>query len=221
MNADINRRLENLIRIGRIKTITPAKPFTTVTVNLGEIMTAELRYLNLRAGTDQTWDPPSIGEEVLVLSPSGELALGVAIAGLNNEFFPTPSDELNKKLRLYEDGCFICYDVKTHVLEALLPEGGKAVLTASGGITLNGDTTINGNVNILGTTHASKKISTDDNIDAAKNISATGGMTAKGNIQSQGDISATGDIKAGDISLITHKTSGVQPGDGNSGVPIP
>lgn len=152
MNADILRRLENLIRIGRIKTITPAKPFSTVTVSFGEITTAEIRYLNLRAGTDQTWDPPSIDEEVIVFSPSGNLALGIAIAGLNNDSFPALSDDLNKKLRVYEDGCLICYDIKTHQLDAILPAGGKANITA--------------NVVVHGSLHVTEMITTDADVKA-------------------------------------------------------
>ena len=191
MNADLARRLENLIRFGRIKTITPSQPFTTVTVDLGEITTAEIRYLNLRAGDDKTWDPPSEGEEVLVLSPCGVLEMGVAIAGLNNESNPAPSSDLNKNIRIYSDGCFISYDVSTHALEVILPADGTAVVTASGGITINGDTTINGNVLVNGSTHSTENITTD------------------------------ADVKAGNISLKSHRTSGVQTGGGTSGGPVP
>jgi phage gp45-like len=40
-------------------------------------------------------------------------------------------------------------------------------------------------------------------------------------IHSTGDITSDGDIKAGGISLKLHKTSGVVPGSGQSGVPVP
>lgn len=243
MNADIIRRLENLIRIGRIKTITPAKPFSTVTVSFGEITTAEIRYLNLRAGTDQTWDPPSIDEEVVVFSPSGNLSLGIAIAGLNNESFPAPSDELNKKLRLYEDGCLICYDVKTHALEAILPEGGTAVITAnagvivnasdgmtinanSGGITLNvedggldinGDVRIKGNTDISETLHVTGKTIIDSTL-RSEGEASLGATTIRGEITVATNIrSVSGDVNASGISLKNHK----HPGDsgGITGVP--
>ena len=71
MSADLFRRFENLIRLGKIKTVKPTKNYLTVTVDCGEITTAPIRYLNLRAGNDKTFDPPSIGEEVVVLSPCG------------------------------------------------------------------------------------------------------------------------------------------------------
>lgn len=183
MSAELHRRLENLIRFGTIKAIYPAKPFTTVTVTIGEITTAKLRFLSLRAGKTKTWDPPSIDEEVMVLSPSGVLEMGVAIAGFNNADNPSPSDDLNQTIRIFEDGCLLSYDIQTHHLEAVLPSGGTARIVA--------DTEIVGNLHV------------------------TKGITAGE------DISTLADVKAGDISLTKHKTSGVEPGSGNSGGPIP
>ncbi|PWB14232.1 phage baseplate assembly protein V [Acinetobacter sp. AM] len=209
MNAELARRLENLIRLGRIKTITPSQPFTTVTVDLGEITTANIRFLNLRAGDDKTWDPPSIGEEVVVLSPCGVLEMGIAIAGLNNESNPAPSNDLNKNIRIYSDGCFISYDVSTHALEVILPAGGTAELTALGGITINGDTTINGNVQVNGS-----QAMTGNN-------TVGGSQLVQGSSHSIGNFSTDADVKAGNISLKSHKTSGIQTGGGTSGVPVP
>lgn len=209
MNVELARRLENLIRLGRIKTITQSQPFTTVTVDLGEITTANIRFLNLRAGDDKTWDPPSIGEEVVVLSPCGVLEMGIAIAGLNNESNPAPSNDLNKNIRIYSDGCFISYDVSTHALEVILPAGGTAELTALGGITINGDTTINGNVQVNGS-----QAMTGNN-------TVGGSQLVQGSSHSIGNFSTDADVKAGNISLKSHKTSGVQTGGGTSGVPVP
>jgi len=183
MSIELHRRLENLIRLGKIKTIHPSKPFSTVTVNLGAITTGKLRFISLRTGADQTWDPPSIGEEVIVFSPSGVLEMGVVIYGLNNKDNPAISDDLNKKIRLFEDGCILSYDVKTHHLEAVLPEGGT--------------------VDIVADVHITGKLSVSETITAEK------------------DISTSADVKAGNISLKSHKTSGVRGGSENSGVPIP
>lgn len=209
MNADLARRLENIVRVGRIKTITPSQPFSTVTVDFGEITTANIRFLNLRAGDDKTWDPPSIGEEVLVFSQCGVLETGIALGGLNNESNPAPSNDLNKNIRIYSDGCFISYDVSTHALEVILPAGGTAELTALGGITINGDTTINGNVQVNGSTAMTG------------NNTVGGSQLVQGSSHSTGAFSTEDDVKAGNISLKSHKTSGVQTGGGTSGVPVP
>ena len=178
MSADLNRRLENLIRFGTIKTINPSKPIPRVIVNLGDIDTPEIRCLNVRSGADTTWDMPSVGEECMVISPCGDIGpTSFVLYGFYNDDHPAPSDDLNKKIRMFADGCVIAYDIKSHELSAVLPTGGKANIVAD--------------VTVTGTLHVTKDITTD------------------------------ADVTAGNISLKKHKTSGVQGGSANSGVPVP
>ncbi|KRJ22675.1 baseplate assembly protein [Acinetobacter baumannii] len=210
MNADINRRLENLIRFGTIKTVNPSKPIPLVTVDLDDIVTPEIRFFNARSGKDSTWDPPSEGEEVIVVSPCGDIGpTSVVFYGLYNNEHPAPSDDLNKKIRVFADGCVIAYDVAAHQLSAILPSGGKAIVTADGGVTVNGNTTINGNLQVNGSTAMTG------------NNTVMGSQLVQGSSHSTGAFSTEADVKAGDISLKNHKTSGVQPGSGESGGPIP
>lgn len=208
MNADINRRLENLIRFGTIKTVNPSKPIPLVTVDLDDIVTPEIRFFNARSGDDSTWDPPSLDEEVMVISPCGEIGpTSVVFYGLYNNDHPAPSDDLNKKIRVFADGCVIAYDISAHQLSAILPSGGKAIVTANGGITVNGDTTINGNLQINGSTAMTG------------NNTVGGSQLVQGSSHSTGAFSTEADVKAGSISLKEHK----HPGDsgGTTGGPIP
>ncbi|MCT9416978.1 phage baseplate assembly protein V [Acinetobacter baumannii] len=208
MNADINRRLENLIRFGKIKTVNPSNPIPLVTVDLDDIVTPEIRFFNARSGNDSTWDPPSLDEEVMVISPCGEIGpTSVVFYGLYNNDHPAPSDELSKKIRVFSDGCIIAYDVAAHHLSAILPSGGKAIVTADGGITVNGDTTINGNLQVNGSTAMTG------------NNTVGGSQLVQGSSHSTGAFSTEADVKAGSISLKEHK----HPGDsgGTTGGPIP
>lgn len=208
MNADINRRLENLIRFGKIKTVNPSKPIPLVTVDLDDIVTPEIRFFNARSGDDSNWDPPSLDEEVMVISPCGEIGpTSVVFYGLYNNEHPAPSDDLNKKIRVFADGCVIAYDVSAHQLSAILPSGGKAVVTADGGITVNGNTTINGNLQVNGSTAMTG------------NNTVGGSQLVQGSSHSTGTFSTEADVKAGSISLKEHK----HPGDsgGTTGGPIP
>jgi phage baseplate assembly protein V len=210
MNADANRRLENIVRFGTIKTINPSKPIPRVIVNLGDIETPEIRCLNIRSGDDATWDMPSINEECVVISPCGDIGpTSFVLYGFYNDDHPAPSDDLNKKIRMFADGCVIAYDVSAHHLSAVLPSGGTAVLTADGGVTVNGDTTINGNLQVNGSTAMTG------------NNTVGGSQLVQGSSHSSGQFSTEADVTAGNISLKNHKTSGVQPGSGTSGGPIP
>lgn len=206
MNADANRRLENIVRFGTIKTINPSKPIPRVIVNLGDIETPEIRCLNIRSGDDSTWDMPSINEECVVISPCGDIGpTSFVLYGFYNDDHPAPSDDLNKKIRMFADGCVIAYDVAAHHLSAVLPSGGTAVLTADGGVTVNGDTTINGNLQVNGSTAMTG------------NNTVGGSQLVQGSSHSSGTFSSGGDVTASGISLTGH----THPGDsgGTTGGP--
>lgn len=206
MNADANRRLENIVRFGTIKTINPSKPIPRVIVNLGDIETPEIRCLNIRSGADSTWDMPSINEECVVISPCGDIGpTSFVLYGFYNDDHPAPSDDLNKKIRMFADGCVIAYDIAAHHLSAVLPSGGTAVLTADGGVTVNGDTTINGNLQVNGSTAMTG------------NNTVGGSQLVQGSSHSSGTFSSDGDVTASGISLTGH----THPGDsgGTTGGP--
>lgn len=206
MNADANRRLENIVRFGTIKTINPSKPIPRVIVNLGDIETPEIRCLNIRSGDDSTWDMPSTNEECVVISPCGDIGpTSFVLYGFYNDDHPAPSDDLNKKIRMFADGCVIAYDIAAHHLSAVLPSGGTAVLTADGGVTVNGDTTINGNLQVNGSTAMTG------------NNTVGGSQLVQGSSHSSGTFSSDGDVTASGISLTGH----THPGDsgGTTGGP--
>ncbi len=159
MNADDKRRLENIVRFGTVKTINPSKPIPKVIVNLDDIDTPEIRCLNIRSGDDSTWDMPSENEECVVISPCGEIGQSsFVLYGFYNEDYPAPSDDLNKKLRIFSDGCIIAYDTSAHHLSAVLPKGGTA--------------TINANVKINGSLHVSEGITSDYDISTPADVKA-------------------------------------------------
>lgn len=199
--SDILRRLENIIRFGSIDFVDLDQALCTV--NLGDITTTPLNWLNVRAGTDSTWDPPTFGERCIVFSPSGELAQGVVLFGIYSADNAAPSASGNLKIRKFSDGTIIQYDTAAHVLKATLTGGGKVEVTASGGITLNGNTTINGNTSINGS------------------LTASGTTTVNSSLTATGNITSNADVKAGSISLSGHKHSGVQGGGSTSGGPVP
>lgn len=206
MNADANRRLENIVRFGTVKTINPSKPIPRVIVNLGDIETPEIRCLNIRSGDDTTWDMPSVNEECVVISPCGDIGqTSFVLYGFYNDDHPAPSDDLNKKIRMFADGCVIAYDVSAHHLSAVLPSGGTAVLTADGGVTVNGDTTINGNLQVNGSTAMTG------------NNTVGGSQLVQGSCHSSGTFSSDGDVTASGVSLTGH----THPGDsgGTTGGP--
>jgi len=158
--AELLRLIHNLIRLGTIAEVDHAS--ARCRVQIGELTTARLPWLELRAGETRTWNPPTLGEQVLVLSPGGDLSAGVVLAGLYRQAHPAPVVSGGLWHIVMPDGAVIEYDHAAHHLRAILP--GSAEVTAPGGMTIHGDTTINGSlaVNGAGLTHNGTNVG-DDN----------------------------------------------------------
>ncbi len=144
--TDILRRLENLIRLGTIAAVDHEAE--RCTISSGRLTIPNRPWLALRAGASSDWDPPTVGEQCILLSPSGETAQGIALIGLYSRQRPAPSNSANLRRRKYPDGAVIDYDHATHTLTATLPEGGKAKLVAPGGVSILGDVAITGTVTV-------------------------------------------------------------------------
>lgn len=154
--ADLIRRLENLIRFGTIAEVDTDE--ARCRVKTGGITTAWLPWFVQRAGQDATWEAPSINEQCVVFSPSGDPATGVVLFGLYSEQFAAPDNSHARRRRKYRDGAVIDYDTDTHTLKATLPAGGKIIATAPGGFDLTGDVAIKGNVAITGKVDATADV---------------------------------------------------------------
>lgn len=206
MSHDIIRRLENLIRIGTVASVDHAN--ARCTVDCVGIMTAPLPWITARAGTDRTWDAPTVGEQVLVFAPSGEMMQAVVLMGLYHNDSPAPASQSNIKTRHFDDGCTITYDTSAHALSAILPSGGTAVITANGGVTINANAGITINASGGATINGNTKI----NGNLAISGSLAGGTGGGGGATINGAIKATGDVVAGNISVQNHKHR--EQGDG-------
>lgn len=144
--SDILRRLANLIRLGTIAAVDHEAE--RCTVKTGGLTVPGRPWLALRAGASSDWDPPTVGEQCILLSPSGETAQGIALIGLYSQQRPAPSNSANLRRRKYPDGAVIDYDHASHTLTATLPNGGKAKLVAPGGVSILGDVDITGLVTV-------------------------------------------------------------------------
>ncbi len=144
--ATLARLLENLIRFGTIAAVDHGDPAQQqpprVRVQTGTLLTGWLPWLAARAGADREWNPPTEGEQVLLLSPSGQLANGVAITGLFSDLIPANGDRAALHRTSYRDGAVIEYDSAAHKLTATIP--GTANLTTAGDISI----TSQGNISI-------------------------------------------------------------------------
>ncbi len=209
--SELVRTIPNLIRTGKIAEINADK----VRVRLSpSLLTTWLQWIALRAGDVIDWCPPSIGEQVIVFSPNGDLTQGKVLAGLFSAESPAPQTSLKIRSIHYPDGAVVLYDFGKHSLSAILPAGSSALVKADAvtadapQTTCTGDVTIKGNLLVEGFSALN---------NGAKVLGGDGGAA----VVIEGDVTATGDIKAGDISLRNHPHGEVKRGDEKSGVPLP
>lgn len=184
-DEDIPADPSTLIRLGRVTSVTLSPPRCQVRFgdpddDDADTETPPIRWLNGRAGKTRRWSPPSEGEEVVLLSPDGQMGNAVALLGLSNDDAPPPSDQ-DQDWTEYDDGAKISYDPATHALIAELPGGSSARIVAD-------DLTIVGNVRIEGKLDVTGKIASDDDVLAGSIALKThrhGGVSAGGTISGQ------------------------------------
>jgi phage baseplate assembly protein V len=151
-STDHARRLSNVARYGTVAETdytgaTAGFPAIRVQLQDGEILSDWVPWFSPRAGGDRVWDPPEVGEVVMLLAPSGELANGVAIPGLFSDG-NSNGDRAGLHRRTYADGTVIEYDRQAHrlTIDATAASGqvvvkGQAVhVEAVGAVTIKGAT---------------------------------------------------------------------------------
>lgn len=209
--SELVRTIPNLIRTGKIAEINADK----VRVRLSpSLLTTWVQWIALRAGDVVDWCPPSIGEQVIVFSPNGDLTQGKVLAGLFSADSPAPQTSLKIRSIHYPDGAVVLYDFGKHSLSAILPAGSSALVKADAvtadapQTTCTGDVTIKGNLRVEG-------------FSALNNGAKVQGGDGGAAVVIEGDVTATGDVKAGNISLRNHPHGEIKRGDEKSGTPLP
>lgn len=140
--AESVRVAENMIRIGTVQELDATA--ARVRIKIGDLLTDWLPWLVQRAGDDVSWWCPSVGEQMLILSPSGDLAQGVCLPAIYSDAKPANSNNPDKHKITYADGAVIEYDKVAHVLTVNLPEGGVVNVIAD--VNVTGNIVASGNI---------------------------------------------------------------------------
>ena len=179
--ADLTKRLSNIIRIGTIFEINVQT--AKARVKIGELETDFLPWANSNSGSNNIWNPPEIDEQVVILSPSGDLSQAIILPSLykNN----ASNSDQNIKSITYQDGSKISFNVSSGTLDLDLK--GDVIIKVVGNANIEGD-----NINIT----ASSNITLDGNVD----LGGSGGQP----IARIGDkVEITGGSSAGQWPIIS------------------
>ncbi|MDA0902625.1 MAG: phage baseplate assembly protein V [Proteobacteria bacterium] len=143
---DLGRRLANIIRIGTIFRID--YKLAKARVRIGELETDWLSWVNANSANNKSWNPPQIDEQVIVLSPNGELDQALILPSLYKNNAPDSSPNIQSMT--YKDGSKVSFDNDKGILD--LDIKGKLTIKVAGDVQVEGkNITLKGSCNIGGT----------------------------------------------------------------------
>lgn len=214
--AELSRRVENLIRIGTVAEVDHAN--ARIRVTSGGLDTDWLPWFERRAGATRSWDPPTVGEQVMILSPSGEPGAGICLVGIYSAAAPAPSASASLHLMDFPDGAKISYDHASGALEATgiktaLVEASESI-TAQAGVLVTIDAP---------DTHVTGNLVVDQMATIKGLLTYQAGLAGSpGSVGSaiNGNLThINGALSSNGIVLHTHTHSGVTSGPSNTGGP--
>jgi phage baseplate assembly protein V len=121
--SEILRIIQNLICYGKV--VEADYPNEVVKVEISGRESAWLRWAENSAAGDRSWDAPEIGEQVVVLCPSGNPANGIIAGALFRNAARAPANDVDITRRVHGDGMVIEHDRKNKItrINALDSEG--------------------------------------------------------------------------------------------------
>lgn len=225
--TEFDRRLANIIRLGVVAAIDLTSVPPTVKVDIGTDTephwTDWLPYMARRAGQTKNWSPPDLNEQVVILSPGGELSQGLVLqGGIFQDAFLANGGSQALDRTTYPDGSVVEYDSAAHKLTVSVGTGQVVVNCSQATVNADADVKLNC---ATATVTASAGIVLDTPSTVCKGalvvqgpLTYTAGMSGSSapgqpGAAVQGNITLTGgDISADGIGLKSHHH--MEQGDG-------
>lgn len=123
------RRLQSIINRGIVTQVDHAA--ARCRVQIDGLETDWLKFTSARIGKVKIWNPPSIGEQVLVISETGELSTGLVTTSFDYDDQPMPSANADTFEIRCDDGATFIYNHATHNLGVTLPDDSTTTLVSS------------------------------------------------------------------------------------------
>lgn len=132
--ADLNRRIESLIRLGTIDQVDHAA--RKLRVKTGGLLTGWLPWPAEVGRNYRRWRPLRTGTQVVLACPSGDPAQAVIIQILYTDALDAPSTDPAVDRIDFDNGSFIQHNAESGKLH--VHAAGDLHLTAVGNIVING-----------------------------------------------------------------------------------
>lgn len=217
MSADVselNRQLNNVVRIGTIKQLDLANARAKVSV--AGCTTDWLPWGTNRAGKRRDWSPPVIGEQVVLLAPYGDLGQAVIGPSIFQDDYAAPAASADQETTVFPDGTTFEYNSATNTYTQTIAGSGNWVFNLKNAQINTETATVAAEISV--TLDTPDTICTG-NLTVAKNLTMGqegGSATMKGAVSIEGpSLTHNGKNVGSD-----HSHSGVQSGGSNTGGPV-
>ncbi len=168
MNAEQQRLFHNIATIGTVTAINADNQ--TMRLAVGDNETDWLSIPSLSAGQVRVWRCPSVGEQFLLISPSGDLVNAIPVVSLYSDDNPTPSSDPNEIRIRYNEHDYLSVhatDSKLHVkINDITQQAENEILLDTPTTRCTGDLKVDGGI------HADKEIKSNVEV-TAKSVKLT------------------------------------------------
>lgn len=174
-SAEHDRMIAGLIIPCRVVAVDLAAAMVRVSDG-GDWTSAWVRWHSQAAGKARHWRAPSLGEQGVLFSPSGNPAQGTFVPGLYGNAGSQPDNRDHVEVWRFDDGGSLLYDWEAKRYQITLPSGTVEIKVGATVATLTDD--------------AITAVTTSATIQAAT-------ITLEGQVQINGPLTVTGDINGG------------------------
>jgi phage baseplate assembly protein V len=130
--GDMQRRIANMVLVGDVTAVDTAN--VRVKVSTNGLVSPWIPW-SQSGGAAKEWNPPKIGQQVVMVCPSGLLESAVMVGSINSDKNPAPSGSGNQRIIELEAG-------GSYVIKI----GAKTLTVNDSKLTFNGDIEVTGDV---------------------------------------------------------------------------
>ncbi|WP_375610723.1 MULTISPECIES: phage baseplate assembly protein V [unclassified Bartonella] len=134
--TDLKRRVANMVVVGKISHVDHKN--ARYRVKTGGLVSVWIPDTQARAGKTRSYEGRDIGEQVIVVSSSGDLSQGMIVGSIHTDANQA-ADKGSIHRTIYPDGTSLEYDDEQNTYALNIKSGGKFILTISDGVSLKGD----------------------------------------------------------------------------------
>ncbi|UNF39101.1 phage baseplate assembly protein V [Bartonella krasnovii] len=219
--TDLKRRVANMVVVGKISHVDHKN--ARYRVKSGSLISDWIPDTQARAGKTRSYEGRDVGEQVVVISSSGDLSQGVIVGSIHTDANQA-ADKGSIHRTIYPDGTSLEYNDEQNTYGIHIKSSGKFILTIADGVSLKGD---GGKLELTAPEGIKIVSESDINLNAKGSISlkAGGGVSLNSNdslsLHSGNNVSihSSGLKHNGTNVGATHVHGGVSPGGAMTGGP--